>query len=155
MGNVAYMSLFDTNSKKILGGCHVYQREGCIEIKKLDYNISRSIDSHTGKSHSPRKHEPFTIMKPIDQATPILFQSCANGKVLIEARIDLYRIDEEGIEENYFSYLLDNVRIISISPIIDALSNMPDMEVISLSFETLSMMYHQGNLVAVDSWEKR
>lgn len=49
MGNVAFMSLFD-NGKKIIGGCHVLQREGCIEISKLDYNISRSIDYHTVKN---------------------------------------------------------------------------------------------------------
>jgi type VI secretion system secreted protein Hcp len=155
MGNVAYMSLFNANQNQILGGCEVSDRRGCIEVHKIDYNISRAVDSQTGKPHSARRHEPFSILKVIDRSSPELFQSCASGRLLASARIDLYRSDYRGYEVNYFSYLLENARVISVTPLINAQADGQDMEAISFAFEKISLIHHEGNLTAVDSWERR
>jgi type VI secretion system secreted protein Hcp len=155
MGNVAYMSLFNSNNQKIQGCSRVYDREGCIEIQKINYNINRAVDSQTGKSHSTRRHQPFSILKEIDRSSPELFQCCASGKLLTSARVDLYRIDDEGEEVNYFTYTLENVRVISISPMISALTDSKDMEAVSFSFENITLAFHEGNLTACDSWSQR
>jgi type VI secretion system secreted protein Hcp len=126
-----------------------------MEIKKIDYTLSRGFDSQTGKQHSTRRHQPFSILKPIDRSTPSLFQCCASGKMLSTAQIDLYKPDDDGIETNYFSYILEKVRIISVTPMMNALSSESDMEAISFSFEKITLAYHEGNLTAVDSWEQR
>jgi type VI secretion system secreted protein Hcp len=155
MGMVAYMSLFDSSNNQILGGSQVSDRYGSVEIKKINYTLSRSFDSQTGKQHSTRRHKPFSILKPIDRSTPTLFQCCASGKLLSHARVDLYKPDDEGRETNYFSYILENARVISVTPMMDALSSESDMEAISFSFEKITLAYHDGNIMAVDSWEQR
>lgn len=155
MGNIAYMSLFNSDQQKIFGCSRVYNREGCIEIQKIEYNINRAIDSQTGKSHSARRHQPFSILKEIDRSSPELFQSCAAGRLLKTARIDLYKIDDEGEEVNYFTYTLENVRVISITPVISALTDSKDMEAVSFSFENITLAFHEGNLTACDSWTQR
>lgn len=155
MGNVAYMSLFDSNEKQITGSCYVRDREGCIEVQKIDYNINRVVDSQTGVSHSTRRHQPFSILKRIDRSSPELFHHCASGKLLASARVDLYQIDADGAEANYFSYILEKVRVVSITPIISALTDAKDMEAVSFSFENIRVAYHEGNLVACDSWGQR
>jgi type VI secretion system secreted protein Hcp len=75
--------------------------------------------------------------------------------MLSTAQIDLYKPDDDGIETNYFSYILEKVRIISVTPMMNALSSESDMEAISFSFEKITLAYHEGNLTAVDSWEQR
>lgn len=155
MGNVAYMSLFDHNRRQIQGGCGIVDRRGCIEIKRIDYNLSRSFDSQTGKQHSTRRHQPFSILKIIDRSSPDLFQSCASGSLLSQARVDLYHINDEGRESNYFSYIPENLRVVSLSPVIDSMADGPDMEAVSFSFERISFAFHEGNVVASDSWNER
>lgn len=155
MGYVSHLSLIDANQKQITGGSTIFDREGSIEVHKINYNVSRNLDSQTGKAHSIRRHQPFSILKSIDCSTPELFQYCTSGKLIPEARIDLYNIDNEGCERNYFSYILENVRIISISPHISALTDAQDMESVSLSFERITLAYHEGNRIAVDAWENR
>jgi type VI secretion system secreted protein Hcp len=155
MGMVAYMSLFDSNNNQITGGSQVPDRYGSMEIKKINYTLSRGFDNQTGKQHNTRRHQPFSILKPIDCSTPSLFQCCASGKLLSHAKIDLYKPNDEGRETNYFSYILENARIISVTPMIDASSSESDMEAISFSFEKITLAYHEGNLIAVDSWEQR
>lgn len=155
MGHVAYLSLLDTDNSQICGGSQVYDRVGCIEIHRIDYNLKRDVDSQTGKTHSLRRHQPFSFLKPIDSATPALFHACATGKLLPTARIDLYKVNDEGCEVNYFSYQLDNVRVVSVSPMIDADSDKQDMEVISFAFEEITLAYHEGNLVVSDNWSAR
>lgn len=155
MGLESYLSLYDTNQKQITGGSPVTGREGQILVKKVDYNIRRNYDPQTGKTHSLRRHQPFTLLKPIDCSSPRLFQGCASGELFSKAQIDLYRIDNEGFEVVYFTYELDNIRIISISPLIDSESGAEDSEVVSMSFEKISLLYHEGNLAASDEWGTR
>jgi type VI secretion system secreted protein Hcp len=155
MGNVAYMSLFDNSRRQVEGSCGVTDRRGCIEVKKIDYNLSRNFDSQTGKQHSARRHQPFSILKVIDRSSPNLFQCCATGSLLSQARIDLYHINGEGREDNYFSYLLENLHVVSITPVIDSMADGPDMEAISFSFERITFSFNEGNIVASDSWNER
>jgi type VI secretion system secreted protein Hcp len=155
MGNVSYMTLVDSNDELIKGSSYVLDREGCIEIYKVNYNVGRQIDSQTGKTHSTRRHQPMTFVKKIDCASPALFKACTKGIRLPVARLDLYRTGEEGREEIYYTYTMSGVRVVSITPIIDSESSKQDMEAISISFEKIEVLYHDGNIAAQDTWDSR
>jgi type VI secretion system secreted protein Hcp len=49
----------------------------------------KQADLATGQSSGRRMHQPFTIVKEIDKASPLLVQACASGKHFSEVDVDL------------------------------------------------------------------
>jgi type VI secretion system secreted protein Hcp len=48
----------------------------------------KPADLATGQSAGKRMHKPFTIVKEIDKASPLLAQACASGKHFSEVDVD-------------------------------------------------------------------
>lgn len=49
----------------------------------------KAADLATGQASGRRMHQPFTITKEIDKASPQLVQACASGKHFAEVDVDL------------------------------------------------------------------
>jgi len=49
----------------------------------------KPADLATGQASGRRMHQPFTIVKEIDKASPLLVQACASGKHFSEVDVDL------------------------------------------------------------------
>lgn len=59
------VNLFLTNDggTMICGSCDVAQREGSIELRGLQHNLSLPTDSATGKVTGTRQHSPFQLTR--------------------------------------------------------------------------------------------
>lgn len=112
----AYLWLKDDGGALIKGGVDVQHRECSIEVKGFHHNLVIPTDNATGKITGTRMHSPMLIIKEFDCSSPYLYKAVATGQNLSSAEIKWYRINYSGMEEEYFNMLLEDVRIVSISP---------------------------------------
>jgi len=156
----AYLWLKDDIGKDIKGSVNIRDREGSIEIIGIAHCVTVPTDNNTGKTTGTRIHAPFLFNKEIDSSSPYLYKAIATGQTLQSAEIRHYDINDAGQEVNYFTTLLENVKIVSISPIMydikdPAMEKHNHIEVIELRYEKITWTYKDGNLQHIDNWDNR
>lgn len=94
----------------------MWDREGNIELRGLHHCLMLPADSATGKVTGTRQHSPFQFTKELDSSSPYLFKA-ATCQTLKRAEFRFYNINDAGQEVEYYRITLDNVKVISVSPI--------------------------------------
>ncbi|WP_058968847.1 Hcp family type VI secretion system effector [Type-D symbiont of Plautia stali] len=156
MSTPAHLWLKDENGSPIVGGCLIPTRLGSIEIRTLTHNITIPTDRNTGRLTATRLHAPIVFQKEFDQTTPLLFRDLCQGRTLKSATIKMYRINESGIEIEYFNIVLENVKITSITPsLVPSGIASTHMENIEIRYETITWKYVEGNIQFKDGWNER
>ncbi|MBY4952390.1 Hcp family type VI secretion system effector [Pantoea sp. DY-17] len=153
-----HMFIKDDGGAVIRGGSDVMHREGSIELRGVQHLLSIPTDNNTGKLTGTRQHAPFIFEKEIDSASPYLYKAVATGQTLKEAEIKWYRISDAGQEEEYFNILMEDVKVISISPIMHDTRNCPGtghMESVALRYAKITWKYVDGNIQFNDAWNER
>jgi len=59
-------------------------------------------DPNSGTAIGTRRHEPATFVKPLDKASPMLWQALATGENL-ECELHFWRTSTAGTQEHYFT----------------------------------------------------
>lgn len=156
MSNPAYLWLEDENGSPIVGGSLVNGRLGAIELKSLSHNLNIPVDGNTGRLTGTRVHAPIMVQKEFDKTTPLLYRALVSGVKLKRGIIKLYEISDAGQEMEYFNILLDNVKIVSITPdLYPGASTGTHLETIMLRYEIITWKHYNGNIVFKDSWNER
>ena len=93
---------------------------GWIEVTGISWGIHqpKSAAASTAGGHTAERAElsDVAFSKLTDLSTPILLQTCAMGKTLPRAKIELFRADGNGTRVMYFSVELENVLIGMVKP---------------------------------------
>jgi type VI secretion system secreted protein Hcp len=133
------------SSRKSLG------RDGLIECRQIHMGARTGIDRTGGKGTGSVLFDDFVIIKPIDQASPLIYQAlCNNEAIEIEAKF--YRpAQADGKTEHFYSILGKGGRITSISQStadgMDAgAANEEPCETLSLKFESINFTYPTKSL---------
>lgn len=148
----AYMQIPD-----IPGSSKVQGREDQIEILGFKHDVYMPTDRKDGTATGTRVHKDLVVVKNFDKSSPKLFQYLCNGKVIKEATIHWYRVNDDGQEEEYFTHKLEKARITSIRPYMPDVDNPANehykhMEEISLRYEKITWTFKDGNIEFMDSW---
>lgn len=153
----AYMWLKDDGGALIKGGVDVKDRDYTIEVKGFHHNLMIPTDNATGKVSGTRMHSPMLIVKDFDCSSPYLYKAVATGQKLQSAEIKWYRINDAGMEAEYFNMLLEGVRIMSISPAMATGNNLNEnhMETVEMRYEKITWKHNDGNIIFTDSWNDR
>ncbi len=89
-----------------------------IEVLSFSWGIQqqRSGSASSGGSLTAGRadFQDFTIVKPIDKASPLLMQHCADGKHLANMRLELCRSGED--KQPYMKYTFTDVIITGFQP---------------------------------------
>lgn len=96
------------------GGSERPGREGTSDIVAVDHLIVQAIDPSTGQAVGRRTHEPLTVVKFIDKATPGLHKAWANARLFPSLTLDWYRIDLTGQETGYYKVTLTNAIVVAV-----------------------------------------
>jgi len=73
-----------------------------------------------------------------------------------EAIIKMYRINDAGIEVEYFNIKLENVKITRISPVLFPLGFAGrHTEEVEIRYESIEWKYCDGNIMFKDTWNER
>lgn len=155
-----YLWLYSEEGKQLKGSVDVHRREGSIEITGLSHGVEIPTDDYSGKITATRQHSPFVFTKAQDVSSPYLYQIVSTGSVLKSAELKFYRINHAGQEEEYFNIFMENARITCIVPYMEDVKD-PDfthydhMEAIEMTYEKITWIYLDGNIVHSDSWKER
>ena len=156
----AYLWLKDDGGADIKGSVDVKDREGSIEVLGFGHGLSLPTDSNTGKITGTRVHSALTFEKEFDSSSPYLYKAVAQGRTLKSAEIKWYKINHAGQEEEYFNMLLENVKVVSVCPVMYDCKNVAaekhnHMESVSLRYEKITWKHCDGNIIFSDSWSER
>lgn len=156
----AHLFLTDDGGAIIKGSSDVQNREGSIEVISFSHGLHIPFDGSTGKQTGTRVHGSFTIGKGFDSSSTYLYKAVSTGQLLKSAELKWYRINDAGQEVEYFNMFLENVRVVSVTPV---MANCKDpnsqhlnhMEIVDLRYEKITWKYLDGNLVHSDAWNER
>lgn len=155
-----YLLLFDNEGKQLKGDSDVRGREGSIEVVGMQHDLFIPADRMSGALTGTRQHEAFTFEKEIAPSTPLLYRALTTGWTLAKAEFKYYRINNNGMEEEYFNVVLENVKVCHVVPIMFDTKD-PDFEKhghiehVGLRYEKITWNYVDGNIQHTDSWKDR
>jgi type VI secretion system secreted protein Hcp len=91
------------------------KHQGWIECTMVHWEIKqpKSATASTGGGHTAERAElsEISISKLVDLASPLLAQTCACGKTIPKAKLEMLRADGNGEPIKYFEVELENVLI--------------------------------------------
>ena len=156
MSTPAHLWIEDENGSPIVGSCVMPLRLGSIELKSFSHGVTIPVDPNWGKLTGTRVHRPITIVKEFDRTTPLLYRAVCEGRTLKKAIIKMYRIQESGIEAEYFNIILENVKLTTVAPYLaPAGISSSHLETLELRYEAISWKYTEGNIIYRDAWNDR
>lgn len=153
-----YLWLKDDGGADIKGSVDVRDREGSIEVVSFNHGLHIPTDNNTGKIAGTRIHAPLTFEKKFDSSSPYFYKAVAQGQTLKSAEYKWYRINDAGQEVEYFNMLLENVKVVAISPVmynVKTCEKTNHMENIELRYERITWKYCDGNIQFTDAWNER
>ena len=163
MALVAYMNVKGQKQGKILGSVTQKGREGSIEVIADHHSIVSPRDPQSGLPSGKRTHQPFTVRKVTDMATPRLYTAICTNENLPEVTIDYWRPQFKagagvGAEVQYFTVKLTNANIASIAATMpnveDPAQQKLDMyEEVSFTYQKIEWTWNDGGVSASDDWE--
>ena len=143
----------------IQGSCEVQGRTGNVEVVGFNHQVHMPTDRKDGSATGTRVHSDLVITKNYDKASPTLYQYLCNGKVIPSATLKWYKIDDQGVEKEYFNHILQDARITAIRPYMPDVDNPANeqykhMEEVSFRYEKITWKFLEGNVEFQDSWKE-
>lgn len=159
MALTSYLELEGTSSGLIKGDCNQAGREGKILVYGFEHEIEIPKDTHTGLPTGQRVHKAFTITKRVDNATPLIMQACTSGEQLKKWELALYRVNEKGQEEHYYSIKLTEAIIVQVNletPLTFLEENKPfhNMEKVSFTYAGIDHEHKIDSVLGSDNWKQ-
>jgi type VI secretion system secreted protein Hcp len=144
----------------------------------IDLDTQAPFDLETGQASGKRQHSPLVLVKPINLASPQIYQALVSNEELTEVVVDLRAPANPtglgGAVTPVLKYTLTNARITDVhhsmtTPCVGSApcrATGPDgnivgpdepIETISLVFKTIQIDYadRNGSTSAMDDWEPR
>jgi type VI secretion system secreted protein Hcp len=146
-----HLWLTDQDGSDIRGSSAVSGRDGSIEVLSFSHGIHIPADASTGKLIGVRSHDAMVVEKEIDRSTPLLYRAAAKGATLRSATLKWYRIDESGLEREYFRITMADVKVTCIMPRVanikdSATATQNHVETVGLRYGKSRDIFVPGNL---------
>ena len=130
-------------------------QEDTIPVLSLSSGVISPRDPASGLPTGKRQHQPITIVKNLDRASPLLFMAAVTNENLTEVLCKFYRPDSSGKDTPYFTVRLENASIAedSIAGSGQVVQGM--RETVRFTFQkiTLTSTSASGTVEASDDWE--
>lgn len=128
------------------------RENGSSLIFEFNHDVYLPFDREENKIQGSRRIGSFRIVKDIDQISPQLYDIVCNGRKCTNIQITLYRIAADtGEEEEYFHYLLDDAKIVSVknympSTKIEANENIGHLEEVEFLAKQFTWKFLDGGI---------
>lgn len=134
------------------GGSVVPGMEGAIDAESFSMKVgTKTPDS--ARAAARREMSPVTIMKRIDQTTPLLYEAWAENHLLESAEIRFTRTGEDGTLEHYYTVTLERGRIVGIdTKPAEGDSSEPPLEEIQIVFHQIEWTWEETGDSASTTW---
>ena len=157
MAMPAHLTLHGEKQGKIEGSCDMQGREGTILVYGMDHAITIPRSPTDGLATGKRVHGPLSIVKEYDNSSPKLYQALCTGEHMKNVTLKWYRITKQGSEEHYFTHVLEDAIVVSVSPFMPTTllsENDPyrHMEKVSFTYKKIKWTWEPNGIEAEDSW---
>jgi len=155
MALTIHLELTGKNQGKIDGSCDMAGRENTILVQAINQRTFIPHHPQDGLPTGKRKHAPISVVKEIDKSSPSLYQALVTGEQFSNVTLKYYRISPQGNEEHYFTQLLEDVAIISISSktpktFLKKYEAFMDLEMVSFCYNKIITSYEPDGIEAED-----
>ncbi len=125
-------------------------------VQAFEHSLTIPRDVHSGQPSGRRIHQPLTVTKVFDKASPLLYQAMVTGEALT-CRIEWYRTSAEGNQEHYFTHEVEGAVITDIKAIMPncqdpAQAHFTHLEQISFSYSTINWIHEVAGTEGSDDW---
>lgn len=132
--------------------------DGSIVGLACEHSVITPRDASSGLPTGRRQHKPFTIVKSLDKATPVLYQVLVTNESLPTVSFQFFKPGgSDGKPVLYYTVTLTNAVISSIrdwKPNTRDLSadRAGDLEEVSFVYQKITWTYAEGGITATDDW---
>ncbi|WP_279204534.1 Hcp family type VI secretion system effector [Obesumbacterium proteus] len=157
MANMIYMTLNGAKQGLISEGCsspfsignkHQLSHINQIQILCCRHEMTRDQNVN---------HHPIIITKPIDKSSPLLGVAISENESLT-CTLDFYRTNENGMQEKYYTIILNKASIVSIYIDYPHALNHNDIqpeESIAIRYADINWFHHIAGTSGYSLWEER
>ena len=127
----------------------------------MRFAIQSPIDPATGQSSGKRQHEPLTITKEVDRASPLYLAALYNNEAFHTVHLNFFKPNPQGKEELYFTITLTDAALVGLGrkphphkPSTGRqqfLTN--ELEEIKLTFQKIDYTWTKGGISSSDDWD--
>lgn len=118
MLKIGYLTINSERSGTIQGPSVYKQSPDTIEVLEARHEVAKEYNPMHGTVSGDRKHQPFTIVKSLDMASPLLNEMCCNGERILDLTLQYYVQDGSGPDPvPFYSWTLRDAYIVSVKPI--------------------------------------
>jgi type VI secretion system secreted protein Hcp len=159
----AYLTLEGQKQGKINGSVTQKGREDKIMVIAVNHEVISPRDAASGLPTGKRQHKPFTIIKELDKATPLLMNALVNNENIKTWELQFWAPQLKattgiGSEVQHYTVKLTNANIASIN--FRMLNNKnPDLtryaeyEEVAFTYQKIEWTWVDGGITAMDDWE--
>lgn len=156
-GSTVFMTVTGQKQGFIRGEVAQKGRENQHRVLAYSHEIVSPRDPATGQATGKRQHQPFRIVKLLNQGSPPLMTAMTTGEALSSVVIDVWTPTQLGVESKLLTYTLINARIVSLRPWMPNRSDpsavsYPPAEEIAFTYQTIKVVYTIGGIESSDDW---
>lgn len=135
----------------IPGSCLESNHADYCDIHQFDQNMEYPFDVTQGRGTAEVKHGPIKVLKPIDKASPVLFEKLSKREKIEKVLFEFWWDNpQDGQLEKYFTIEITDCRVVIANPTTlsrDEQSNLPGhMEWIGFAYRVIDWAFlHGGN----------
>lgn len=85
-----------------------------LQCHAFEYAVAAQYDASAGQTSGKRQHNPVTIVREVDSASPLLFHACVTNEVFQSAKLSFVKPDSGGKETVFHTVELTNGTISKI-----------------------------------------
>lgn len=126
-------------------------REDWTQVFEYNHAVISPRDAASGLPTGRRQHQPIVITKPVDAASPQIFQALVDNENLPTVVIEFERASQSGGVEIYYRVELTNASIAGVRKNFGTIDG--DTETISIAYQSITEENTLEGTIAEDDWE--
>ncbi len=131
--------------------------EGSSIVYSLEHRVHNPVDPATGLTTGRRQHDPVSLLKRKDKATPKLLQALVQNENL-QVQFKWFRPNTRGAGQvHYYTVKLSDARLVSIkemlpSTIGEEAKQWHPLEEVQMTYNKIEWTWEDGGITSMDDW---
>lgn len=137
---------------------NIYQEGHANELfcQSLTMHVTIPRDPQSGAPTGQRVHQPATLVKYVDRASPLLLASITSGEIL-QITANFFRTSTAGKQENYYQLVFTDALLVDLrqhTPVALDPANGPyrDMEELMFTYRMVEATHKIAGTSGADDW---
>ena len=151
------MKILDSAGDMMEGEVTQAGREGLHRLLAYSHEIISPRDPASGLPTGKRQHKPFRLVKLVNKSSPLLLTSMTKNEKLDSVEVMIWSQQNTGAELKVLTYRLTDATVVGIRPWMPNKADpatvfYPPAEEVTFVYQTIEVIFHNGNVVGSDDW---